>query len=119
MPQQSIYYACGRVGVLERSALGTSQIERLMAAHSYEEACGYFFHGFFVDFGFALLLFFQFLAAFFGSVAGVELFFLAFAEKLTHLFCVQQSWESQVVGFFGGARESAGAVGGTVIDEGI
>lgn len=39
MPQPSVSYACGRVGVLRRSVLGPSQLERLMAAHTYEEAC--------------------------------------------------------------------------------
>ncbi len=39
MPQPSISYACGRVGVLRRSALGVPQLERLMAARTYDEAC--------------------------------------------------------------------------------
>ena len=39
MPQSSIYYACGRIGVLNRTALNTSQIDRLMMSHSYEDAC--------------------------------------------------------------------------------
>ncbi len=38
MPQPSIPYACGRIGVLGRSALKRAQIERLMAAHTYQEA---------------------------------------------------------------------------------
>lgn len=38
MPQPSVYYACGRVGVLGKSALHTAQLERLMATHTYEEA---------------------------------------------------------------------------------
>lgn len=39
MPQPSISYACGRIGVLRRNALGTAQLERLMATHTYAEAC--------------------------------------------------------------------------------
>lgn len=39
MPQQSVAYACGRVGVLRRGALSDAQIDRLMAAHTYAEAC--------------------------------------------------------------------------------
>ena len=38
MPQQSISYACGRVGVLKRSALHKAQIERLLAAPKQQEA---------------------------------------------------------------------------------
>ncbi len=38
MPQPSIAYACGRIGTLGRDALKRTQIERLMAAHTYEEA---------------------------------------------------------------------------------
>ncbi|NLO85839.1 MAG: V-type ATPase subunit [Clostridiales bacterium] len=38
MPQTSINYACGRIGVLRRNALGAAQLERLMATHTYEEA---------------------------------------------------------------------------------
>lgn len=38
MPQPSISYACGRIGTLGRDALRRSQLERLMAAHTYEEA---------------------------------------------------------------------------------
>lgn len=39
MPQPSVSYACGRIGVLRRKALGAPQMERLMATHTYEEAC--------------------------------------------------------------------------------
>lgn len=38
MPQPSISYACGRIGVLGRNALKSAHLERLMAAHTYEEA---------------------------------------------------------------------------------
>lgn len=38
MPQPSISYACGRVGVLKRSALHKAQIERLLAAPQLAEA---------------------------------------------------------------------------------
>ena len=38
MPQPSISYACGRIGVLRRNALHGAQLERLMATHTYEEA---------------------------------------------------------------------------------
>ncbi|MDD3336930.1 MAG: V-type ATPase subunit [Eubacteriales bacterium] len=38
MPQPSIFYACGRVGVLRKNALHMVQLERLMATHTYEEA---------------------------------------------------------------------------------
>ncbi|MEG0901012.1 MAG: V-type ATPase subunit [Clostridia bacterium] len=38
MPQPSISYACGRIGVLRSAALHGAQLERLMAAHTYEEA---------------------------------------------------------------------------------
>ena len=38
MPQPSISYACGRVGVLKRSALHKAQIERLLAAPQLTEA---------------------------------------------------------------------------------
>ncbi|MEG0048236.1 MAG: V-type ATPase subunit [Clostridia bacterium] len=38
MPQPSISYACGRIGVLSRNALHAAQLERLMAAHTFEEA---------------------------------------------------------------------------------
>jgi V/A-type H+/Na+-transporting ATPase subunit C len=38
MPQMSIAYACGRVGVLRRSELHTAQIERLFAAPQLSEA---------------------------------------------------------------------------------
>lgn len=38
MPQPSICYACGRVGVLGKSALHRVQLERLMATHTFEEA---------------------------------------------------------------------------------
>lgn len=38
MPQPSISYACGRVGVLRRSALRMAQLERLATAHTYEDA---------------------------------------------------------------------------------
>lgn len=38
MPQQSIPYALGRIGVQSRYALKPAQIERLYAAKSYEEA---------------------------------------------------------------------------------
>ena len=39
MPQPSVSYACGRVGVLRRGALHAAQLERLLATHTYEEAC--------------------------------------------------------------------------------
>ena len=39
MAQPSISYACGRVGVLRRTALHVAQLDRLIAAHTYEEAC--------------------------------------------------------------------------------
>ena len=39
MPQPSVSNACGRVGVLRRSVLGPSQLERLMSARTYAEAC--------------------------------------------------------------------------------
>ncbi len=38
MPQSSISYACGRIGVLKRGALRRSHMERLMAARTYDEA---------------------------------------------------------------------------------
>lgn len=38
MPQPSIYYACGRVGALGRTALHKTQLERLLSTHSYEDA---------------------------------------------------------------------------------
>lgn len=38
MPQPSISYACGRVGVLRQSALSAAQLDRLMATHTYEDA---------------------------------------------------------------------------------
>lgn len=38
MPQPSISYACGRVGVLRRTALHEAQLERLSAAHTYRDA---------------------------------------------------------------------------------
>ncbi len=38
MPQSSIYYALGRIGVMQRTAMKPSQLERLMTAHTYEEA---------------------------------------------------------------------------------
>lgn len=38
MPQQSIQYALGRIGVLKRSAITKAQLDRLMAAHRYDEA---------------------------------------------------------------------------------
>lgn len=38
MPQPSISYACGRIGALGRNALKKAQLERLMAAPTYEEA---------------------------------------------------------------------------------
>ncbi|NLI20345.1 MAG: V-type ATPase subunit [Clostridiales bacterium] len=38
MPQPSIAYACGRVGVLRRSALSRAQLDRLMSAKGYEDA---------------------------------------------------------------------------------
>lgn len=38
MPQMSTSYACGRIGVLKRSALHRAQLERLQAAHSFDEA---------------------------------------------------------------------------------
>lgn len=38
MPQPSISYACGRIGVLKRSALTKAQIERLLAAPQLAEA---------------------------------------------------------------------------------
>jgi len=38
MPQQSISYACGRIGVLKRSALHKAHIERLLAAPQQQEA---------------------------------------------------------------------------------
>lgn len=38
MPQESIAYACGRVGVLRRTALRAVQLERLTAAKTYDEA---------------------------------------------------------------------------------
>lgn len=38
MPQPSIPYACGRVGVLRRDALRTAQLDRLLSARSYEDA---------------------------------------------------------------------------------
>lgn len=39
MPQPSVSYACGRVGVLRRGMLRTQQLERLLATHTYAEAC--------------------------------------------------------------------------------
>ncbi len=38
MPQPSYYYASGRVGVARRTALHGTQLERLSAAHTYEDA---------------------------------------------------------------------------------
>ncbi len=38
MPQPSISYACGRVGVLKRTALKNAQLERLSSAHDYRDA---------------------------------------------------------------------------------
>lgn len=38
MPQPSVSYACGRVGVLWRTALRKAQLERLISAHSYADA---------------------------------------------------------------------------------
>ena len=38
MPQPSVAYACGRIGVLKRNALHSAQLERLLSARSYEEA---------------------------------------------------------------------------------
>lgn len=38
MPQPSIPYACGRVGVLKRTALHRAQLDRLMSAHTYQDA---------------------------------------------------------------------------------
>jgi len=38
MPQPSISYACGRVGVLRRTALRHAQLDRLLAAHDFPEA---------------------------------------------------------------------------------
>ncbi|MCE5342223.1 MAG: V-type ATPase subunit [Eubacteriales bacterium] len=38
MPQPSISYACGRVGVLKRTALKRAQLDRLMSAHDYRDA---------------------------------------------------------------------------------
>ena len=38
MPQMSIAYACGRVGVLRRTELHSAQIERLFAAPQFAEA---------------------------------------------------------------------------------
>ena len=38
MPQPSLSYACGRIGVLRRGALHNAQVERLQATHSVEEA---------------------------------------------------------------------------------
>ncbi len=38
MPQSSISYACGRIGVLKRSSLHKAQIERLLAAPQLTEA---------------------------------------------------------------------------------
>lgn len=38
MPQPSLHYACGRVGVSRRTALHGAQLERLFAAHTYEDA---------------------------------------------------------------------------------
>ena len=38
MPQPSISYACGRVGVLRRSALHSAQLERLQSAKTYGDA---------------------------------------------------------------------------------
>lgn len=38
MPQQSLNYAVGRVGALNRGALQAGHLERLLAARSYEEA---------------------------------------------------------------------------------
>ena len=38
MPQPSISYACGRVGVLGRAALKSSQLDRLQSTHTYDEA---------------------------------------------------------------------------------
>ena len=38
MPQPSISYACGRVGVLKRNALHQAQLDRLLSAHHYDEA---------------------------------------------------------------------------------
>lgn len=39
MPQTSIAYACGRIGVLKRAAIRSAQIERLLSATSYDDAC--------------------------------------------------------------------------------
>ena len=38
MPQQSMNYALGRIGVMRRTAMKPSQLERLMTTHTYEEA---------------------------------------------------------------------------------
>lgn len=38
MPQPSIPYACGRIGVLRRTALQRAQLDRLTAAHTFAEA---------------------------------------------------------------------------------
>ncbi|MDD3214510.1 MAG: V-type ATPase subunit [Eubacteriales bacterium] len=38
MPQPSISYACGRVGVLRRTELKPAQLDRLLSAHNYGEA---------------------------------------------------------------------------------
>jgi len=38
MPQPSIHYACGRVGVLRRTTLGSAQMERLQSAQTYNDA---------------------------------------------------------------------------------
>jgi V/A-type H+/Na+-transporting ATPase subunit C len=38
MPQPSISYACGRVGVLRRTALRHAQLDRLISARGYEDA---------------------------------------------------------------------------------
>jgi V/A-type H+-transporting ATPase subunit C len=38
MPQQSLSFACGRVGVLRRAALRTAQLERLTSARDYADA---------------------------------------------------------------------------------
>jgi V/A-type H+/Na+-transporting ATPase subunit C len=38
MPQPSISYACGRVGVHKRTALKKAQLERLTSAHDYRDA---------------------------------------------------------------------------------
>lgn len=39
MPQPSLYYACGRIGILRHNLLTRQQMERLISARDYDEAC--------------------------------------------------------------------------------